>query len=147
MKFVWKIVLSRMKRQKIRLLFIVLAIAASSCLLVWTIGGFNALFLDASNDASDYLGHYDLRISAPTLDPIAASRDGRSFSPMRAVKRGTGQKSRRNRCGWSGDRASCWTGEGVLDAYHNADRLLDEGPRICKKRSKFADTRRERGQA
>lgn len=129
MKFVWKIVLSRMKRQKIRLLFIVLAIAASSCLLVWTIGGFNALFLDASNDASDYLGHYDLRISAPTLDPIAASRDGRSFSPYaRRSNEEPGKKESAESAELAGLETELPTLDelkGLLDAYRNADGLLD----------------------
>ncbi|MBQ5366832.1 MAG: hypothetical protein IIU43_05095, partial [Thermoguttaceae bacterium] len=64
MKFVWKIVLSRMKRQKTRLLFVLLAIAASSCLIVWTVGGFQAIFIDSATQDLDYLGRYDLRIAA-----------------------------------------------------------------------------------
>ena len=64
MKFVWKIVLSRMKRQKTRLLFVLLAIAASSCLIVWTVGGFQAIFIDSATQDLDYLGQYDLRIAA-----------------------------------------------------------------------------------
>ena len=48
MKFILTLVLSRMRREKKRLAFALLAIAASSCLIVWTIGGFQALFFDES---------------------------------------------------------------------------------------------------
>jgi len=68
MKFVWNLVLSRMKRQRKRLLFVLLAIAASSCLIVWMIGGFQALFIDVSTQNADYLGNYDLRIAAKSMN-------------------------------------------------------------------------------
>ncbi len=71
MNFIWKLTLSRMLRQKVRLLFVLLAIAASSCLVVWTIGGFQALFIDATTGDVDHLGNYDLRVAAalPTSMP------------------------------------------------------------------------------
>ena len=76
MRFIWRITLSRMLREKKRLLFVLLAIAASSCLIVWTIGGFQALFIDASTQEADYLGHYDLRIARSTSDMGMTRRGG-----------------------------------------------------------------------
>ncbi|MBQ9811884.1 MAG: ABC transporter permease [Thermoguttaceae bacterium] len=82
MKFVWKIVLSRMKRQKVRLLFVLLAIAASSCLIVWVIGGFNALFLEATDADAKYLGEYDLKVYDPGSEQLGfgGGRGGAGFS-------------------------------------------------------------------
>ncbi len=70
MKFIWNLVLSRMKRQRNRQIFVLLAIAASSCLIVWTIGGFQALFIDVSTQEADYLGLYDLRVSTKNADSV-----------------------------------------------------------------------------
>jgi len=78
MKFIWNLVLSRMKRQRNRLLFVLLAIAASSCLIVWTIGGFQALFIDVSTQDADYLGAYDLRVSIKNEGGVG-QRGGASF--------------------------------------------------------------------
>lgn len=64
MNFIWRITASRALRQKTRLLFVLLAIAASSCLVVWTIGGFQALFIDNSVKDEAILGEYDLRVAA-----------------------------------------------------------------------------------
>jgi len=81
MKFVWNLVLSRMRRQRNRLLFVLLAIAASSCLIVWTIGGFQALFIDASTQDVDYLGNYDLRVATKSINEGAfgGARGGAAF--------------------------------------------------------------------
>ena len=67
MKFVLNLALSRMKRQKKRLFFVLLAIAASSCLVVWTIGGFQALFIDETTQEANFLGEYDLRVASKTF--------------------------------------------------------------------------------
>ncbi len=83
MKFVLSFTLSRMRRQKRRLLFVLLAIAASSCLVVWTIGGFNALFMDETTQEANFLGKYDLRIASAEFSPGgAAARGGQIDSPM-----------------------------------------------------------------
>lgn len=75
MGFVLSTTISRMRRQKTRLAFVVLAIAASSCLIVWTIGGFQALFIDATTEEADYLGTCDVQIAAKE-DASAARRGG-----------------------------------------------------------------------
>ncbi|MDO5580381.1 MAG: FtsX-like permease family protein [Planctomycetia bacterium] len=62
MKLFYLLVLSRMKREKFRLLFILLAIAASSCLIVWTAGGYESLFKEAMNEEKDYMGIYNLKL-------------------------------------------------------------------------------------
>ncbi len=82
MKFVWKIVLSRMKRQKVRMLFVLLAIAPSSCLIVWVLGGVNALFLEATDADAKYLGEYDLKIYDPGSEQLGfgGGRGGAGFS-------------------------------------------------------------------
>ncbi|MGI6402301.1 MAG: ABC transporter permease [Thermoguttaceae bacterium] len=83
MKFILSLVLSRMKRQKRRLLFVLLAIAASSCLVVWTIGGFQALFIDETTQEANYLGEYDLRVASANYDATGAPGRGGTFSsPM-----------------------------------------------------------------
>lgn len=75
------IVFSRMKRQKVRLVFVLLAIAASSCLIVWTIGGYQALFSEAMNQQADYMGVYDLRIGSPSgTNRSGARRGGGGFA-------------------------------------------------------------------
>ena len=79
MKFILTLVLSRMRREKKRLAFAILAIAASSCLIVWTIGGFQALFFDESAQEENYLGEYDLRVAPETFGAPNA-RGGGQFS-------------------------------------------------------------------
>lgn len=79
MKFVLSLVFSRMRREKARLAFVLTAIAASSCLIVWTIGGFQALFIDATTADAEYLGRYDLKIAAKNADSENARRGGGSF--------------------------------------------------------------------
>ena len=74
MKFVLNLALSRMKRQKKRLFFVLLAIAASSCLVVWTIGGFQALFIDETTQEANYLGEYDLRVASKTFGVTMGKR-------------------------------------------------------------------------
>ena len=80
MKFILTLVLSRMRREKKRLAFALLAIAASSCLVVWTIGGFQALFFDESAREENYLGEYDLRV-APETFGVANARGGQFAGP------------------------------------------------------------------
>lgn len=72
-------------RQKTRLLFVLLAIAASSCLIVWTVGGFQALFLDASTEDADFIGHYDLCVRPEVQEPSVA-RGGTFNSPLARPK-------------------------------------------------------------
>ena len=86
MKFVWSTTVSRMRRQKARLAFVALAIAASSCLIVWTIGGFQALFIDATTEEADYLGTCDVKIAAKD-DGTSTQRGGGSFSGPLAITR------------------------------------------------------------
>lgn len=74
MKFVLNLALSRMKRQKKRLFFVLLAIAASSCLVVWTIGGFQALFIDETTQEANFLGEYDLRVASKTFGATMGKR-------------------------------------------------------------------------
>ncbi|MDO4587634.1 MAG: FtsX-like permease family protein [Planctomycetia bacterium] len=62
MKLLQMIVLARLKRQKIRLAFVLLAIAASSCLIVWIVGGYQSLFTEAMNEENNSESSYDLRI-------------------------------------------------------------------------------------
>ena len=81
MIFAAKLLFSRLARQKSRALFILVAIAASSCLVVWTIGGFQALFLDAVKDA-EYLGFYDLRIALKDETRDARREGGKFASPL-----------------------------------------------------------------
>ena len=86
MRFVLSTTVSRMRRQKARLAFVALAIAASSCLIVWTIGGFQALFIDATTEEADYLGTCDVKIAAKDGD-AAERRGGGSFSGPLAITR------------------------------------------------------------
>ncbi|MBQ9874061.1 MAG: ABC transporter permease [Thermoguttaceae bacterium] len=80
MKFVLKLVFSRARKRKVRLALAILAIAASSCLVVWTIGGFQALFIDATSQDADYLGSYDLRLAVdPGFGAGFGGRGGGSF--------------------------------------------------------------------
>ncbi|MDO5308350.1 MAG: ABC transporter permease [Planctomycetia bacterium] len=81
MAFLWKITVKRMSRQKIRLALALLAIAASSCLIVWTIGGFQALFMDETVAEANYLGRYDLRI-APSVDDAKRGGGGNFAGPF-----------------------------------------------------------------
>ena len=80
--FVLTTLLSRMRRQRARAFFALLAIAASSCLIVWTIGGFQALFLDATSQDAPYLGEYDLRVSRANLETLKSGRGGAFASPL-----------------------------------------------------------------
>ena len=80
--FVLTTLLSRMRRQRARAFFALLAIAASSCLIVWTIGGFQALFLDATSQDAPYLGDYDLRVSRANLETLKSGRGGAFASPL-----------------------------------------------------------------
>ncbi|MCF0233497.1 MAG: hypothetical protein HUK22_00800, partial [Thermoguttaceae bacterium] len=77
MTFALKLLVSRARRQKSRLALVALAIAASSCLIVWTIGGYQALFIDATINEANYLGRYDL-VAAPEIGG-SASGGGPSF--------------------------------------------------------------------
>lgn len=86
MRFVLSTTVSRMRRQKARLAFVALAIAASSCLIVWTIGGFQALFIDATTEEADYLGTCDVKIAAKD-DGMSTQRGGGSFSGPLAITR------------------------------------------------------------
>ena len=81
MKFILTLVLSRMRREKKRLAFAILAIAASSCLIVWTIGGFQALFFDESAQEENYLGEYDLRVAPETFGAPSARGGGQFAGP------------------------------------------------------------------
>ena len=88
MRFVLSTTISRMRRQKARLAFVALAIAASSCLIVWTIGGFQALFIDATTEEADYLGTCDVKIAAKEDgDPASRRGGGGSFSGPLAITR------------------------------------------------------------
>ena len=87
MRFVLSTTISRMRRQKTRLAFVALAIAASSCLIVWTIGGFQALFIDATTEEADYLGTCDVKIAAKEEGDSASRRGGGSFSGPLAITR------------------------------------------------------------
>lgn len=93
MKFVLSTTVSRMRRQKARLAFVALAIAASSCLIVWTIGGFQALFIDATNEEADYLGTCDVKIAAKE-DGASTRRGGGSFAgPLKITRPAPDTKS------------------------------------------------------
>lgn len=87
MKFVLSTTFSRMRRQKTRLAFVALAIAASSCLIVWTIGGFQALFIDATTEEAGYLGTCDVRIAAKEGDSPGRRGGGAAFGGPLAVTR------------------------------------------------------------
>lgn len=80
--FIVSTLLSRMRRQRARAWFVLLAIAASSCLIVWTVGGYKALFLDATSQDAPYLGAYDLRVSHAELAMTTTRRGGTFASPM-----------------------------------------------------------------
>ncbi len=86
MGFVLSTTFSRMRRQKARLAFVALAIAAASCLIVWTIGGFQALFIDATTEEADYLGTCDVKIAAKD-DGTSTQRGGGTFSGPLAITR------------------------------------------------------------
>ncbi|MBR4976204.1 MAG: hypothetical protein IKY61_04050, partial [Thermoguttaceae bacterium] len=93
MKFVLSTTVSRMRRQKARLAFVALAIAASSCLIVWTIGGFQALFIDATTEEADYLGTCDVKIAAKK-DGASTCRGGGSFAgPLKITRPAPDTKS------------------------------------------------------
>ena len=93
MKFVLSTTVSRMRRQKARLAFVALAIAASSCLIVWTIGGFRALFIDATIEEADYLGTCDVKIAAKE-DDASTRRGGGSFAgPLKITRPAPDTKS------------------------------------------------------
>ena len=93
MKFVLSTTVSRMRRQKARLAFVALAIAASSCLIVWTIGGFQALFIDATTEEADYLGTCDVKIAAKE-DDASTRRGGGSFAgPLKITRPAPDTKS------------------------------------------------------
>ncbi|MBQ6827823.1 MAG: hypothetical protein IJO46_07395, partial [Thermoguttaceae bacterium] len=93
MKFVLSTTVSRMRRQKARLAFVALAIAASSCLIVWTIGGFQALFIDATTEEADYLGTCDVKIAAKD-DGATERRGGGTFSgPLKITRPAPDTKS------------------------------------------------------
>ena len=93
MKFVLSTTVSRMRRQKARLAFVALAIAASSCLIVWTIGGFQALFIDATTEEADYLGTCDVKIAAKE-DGASTRRGGGSFAgPLKITRPAPDTKS------------------------------------------------------
>ncbi|MDO5552226.1 MAG: FtsX-like permease family protein [Planctomycetia bacterium] len=76
MKFLFNLVVSRMSRQKTRLALILLAIAGASCLIVWTVGGYQSLFIEAVSQESDYMGVYDLRAVFLSTDSGAGARRG-----------------------------------------------------------------------
>lgn len=93
MKFVLSTTVSRMRRQKARLAFVALAIAASSCLIVWTIGGFQALFIDATTEEADYLGTCDVKIAGKD-DGATERRGGGTFSgPLKITRPAPDTKS------------------------------------------------------
>ncbi len=93
MKFVLSTTVSRMRRQKARLAFVALAIAASSCLIVWTIGGFQALFIDATTEEADYLGTCDVKIAAKE-DGVSTRRGGGNFAgPLKITRPAPDTKS------------------------------------------------------
>ena len=93
MKFVLSTTVSRMRRQKARLAFVALAIAASSCLIVWTIGGFQALFIDATTEEADYLGTCDVKIAAKE-DGASTHRGGGNFAgPLKITRPAPDTKS------------------------------------------------------
>lgn len=93
MKFVLSTTVSRMRRQKARLAFVALAIAASSCLIVWTIGGFQALFIDATTEEADYLGTCDVKIAAKE-DGASTRRGGGNFAgPLKITRPAPDTKS------------------------------------------------------
>ena len=93
MKFVLSTTVSRMRRQKARLAFVALAITASSCLIVWTIGGFQALFIDATTEEADYLGTCDVKIAAKE-DGASTRRGGGNFAgPLKITRPAPDTKS------------------------------------------------------
>ncbi len=93
MEFVLSTTISRMRRQKARLAFAALAVAASSCLIVWTIGGFQALFIDATTEEADYLGTCDVKIAAKD-DGATPRRGGVPFAgPLKITRPAPDAKS------------------------------------------------------
>ncbi len=79
MKLLSMLVLSRLRKQKTRLAFVMLAITAASCLVVWMIGGYQTLFSEIAKDGNNYLGWYDLKIGGPNGGE--ASMFGRGGGP------------------------------------------------------------------
>lgn len=61
MNLAFKLVFKRLKKQKIRNVLVVLAIAAASCLVVWIIGGYETLFTDMIGSEDNPLGRYNLK--------------------------------------------------------------------------------------
>ncbi len=75
MSLALKLVFSRIRKQKIRTLFVILTIAATSCLVVWVIGGYRTLFTEMIGEDSNPMGHYDLKVLSMNMisDGMGAS--------------------------------------------------------------------------
>ena len=123
MAFLLNLVVSRMKREKARLFFILLAIASSSCLVVWTIGGFQALFIDETTKEANYLGDYDLRIASQSFD-------GPGGEGARGSGKFTGPTSRRYYESDQRSQGSAGSSEGRSQSASNGAETADvEGRR------------------
>lgn len=86
MNLAFKLVFARFKKQKIRTLLVVLAIAATSCLVVWVIGGYKTLFTDMIGSEDNSLGRYDLK----TMAIGSGSGNGFGAGPDGMPQRGRG---------------------------------------------------------
>jgi putative ABC transport system permease protein len=60
MRLTWKLTLSYVWRHPARVLLTSLAMVASACVVVWVVGGYDAMVSQFGSQASEYLGRYDL---------------------------------------------------------------------------------------
>jgi len=60
MRIAWKLTLAYAWHHPMRMLLTSLAMVASACVMVWVVGGYDAMVSQFGDQASEYLGRYDL---------------------------------------------------------------------------------------
>ena len=85
------LVSTQLTRNKVRVGLLLLAIVAASCLVVWTVGGYQSLFTEAMKRDARPLGRYDLKIGAEqSRGPGGMARQGGGAFPGPLSSRNAG---------------------------------------------------------
>ena len=67
MKITWKLSLAYAWHHPARMLLTSLAMIASACVVVWVVSGYDAMLSQFGDQASEYLGRYDLFLVPDSL--------------------------------------------------------------------------------
>ncbi|MGI5832576.1 MAG: ABC transporter permease [Thermoguttaceae bacterium] len=137
------LVFSRLARNKKRLVLILFAIAAASCLVVWVIGGYRNLFVEVVHTDNRPFGRYDLMFGAEPSARFGGMRGGQAFGgplarrPNPAAGDGPGREGEQVR-----ERFDPLRSARAADGSIILDRLPENIPAHMRKRIFKADADR-----